>query len=37
LAALGIDPAGEYQDATGRPYPISLGRPLFGSVLESRR
>jgi hypothetical protein len=32
--ALGIDPAGHYPDLTGRPMPISHGRPiaaLYGS------
>ncbi|MSR57488.1 MAG: DUF1501 domain-containing protein [Planctomycetaceae bacterium] len=30
FSALGIDPAGHFQDAFGRPYPISTGRPLEG-------
>ena len=30
FSALGIDPAGHYQDALGRPYPISTGRPIEG-------
>ena len=29
-AALGIDPAGEYTDAIGRPFPISVGKPIAG-------
>ncbi|MFO1019787.1 MAG: DUF1501 domain-containing protein [Planctomycetales bacterium] len=28
LAALGVDPAGHFQDAFGRPYPISIGTPI---------
>jgi hypothetical protein len=29
-SALGINPAGHFQDATGRPYPIATGKPLTG-------
>lgn len=28
FSALGIDPHGHYTDATGRPFPISTGRPM---------
>src|SRR5690348_11125791 len=28
LAALGVDPAGEVRDATGRPLPINTGTPI---------
>lgn len=28
FAALGIDPSGHFQDATSRPYPISIGQPM---------
>jgi Protein of unknown function (DUF1501) len=28
FAALGIDPAGHYNDLTGRPYPIATGKPI---------
>jgi hypothetical protein len=30
FAALGIDPAGHYIDAIGRPYPVATGEPLAG-------
>jgi hypothetical protein len=30
FSALGIDPEGHYQDAFGRPYPISSGRTIAG-------
>lgn len=30
FSALGIDPEGHFQDAFGRPYPISSGRPIEG-------
>lgn len=30
FSALGIDPAGHYTDALGRPFPIALGRPIRG-------
>jgi len=30
FSALGIDPAGHFQDAFGRPYPIATGRPIEG-------
>lgn len=30
FSALGIDPSGHYQDAFGRPYPISTGQPIEG-------
>jgi hypothetical protein len=30
FAALGIDPAGHYEDAFGRPYPVAEGRPITG-------
>ena len=30
FSALGIDPAGHYQDAFGRPFPISNGQPISG-------
>jgi hypothetical protein len=30
FSALGIDPEGHFQDAFGRPYPISTGRPIEG-------
>ncbi len=30
FAALGIDPAGEYTDSLGRPFPISVGKPIAG-------
>ena len=29
-AALGIDPCAHYQDAAGRPYPITVGKPMHG-------
>jgi hypothetical protein len=28
--ALGIDPASHYEDATGRPYPLTIGQPIAG-------
>jgi hypothetical protein len=28
FSALGIDPAGHFTDATARPFPISIGRPI---------
>jgi len=28
FAALGVDPAGLYEDAIGRPFPITTGRPI---------
>jgi hypothetical protein len=28
FAALGIDPAGHYQDLSARPYVISSGKPI---------
>ncbi len=28
FSALGIDPTAHYADATGRPFPISIGRPI---------
>jgi hypothetical protein len=28
FAALGIDPAGHYTDLTGRPYPLTTGKPV---------
>jgi hypothetical protein len=28
FAALGIDPATEYVDALGRPFPLSIGTPI---------
>lgn len=30
FSALGVDPSGHYQDAFGRPYPISTGKPIEG-------
>src|SRR5207248_173715 len=30
FAALGIDPCAHYQDAAGRPYPITVGKPMHG-------
>ena len=30
FAALGIDPSGEFTDALGRPFPISVGKPIAG-------
>ncbi len=30
FSALGINPAGHYQDAFGRPFPISTGQPIAG-------
>jgi len=30
FSALGIDPSGHFQDATGRPYPIASGKPITG-------
>jgi len=30
LAALGIDPASEATDALGRPFPLTVGRPIAG-------
>jgi hypothetical protein len=30
FAALGIDPAGHYLDAIGRPFPVATGKPLAG-------
>lgn len=30
FSALGIDPEGHFQDAFGRPYPISSGKPIEG-------
>jgi hypothetical protein len=33
FSALGVDPSGHYQDAFGRPYPISTGRPIEGVYL----
>lgn len=30
FSALGIDPAGHYQDALGRPYAIATGKPIEG-------
>jgi uncharacterized protein (DUF1501 family) len=28
FSALGVDPAGHYEDGAGRPFPVSVGRPL---------
>ena len=28
FAALGIAPAGHYEDALGRPYPLATGKPI---------
>jgi hypothetical protein len=28
FSALGIDPAGDYRDAGGRPFPITIGKPI---------
>jgi hypothetical protein len=30
FAALGVDPGGEFTDALGRPFPISVGKPIAG-------
>jgi hypothetical protein len=30
LSALGIDPGSSYADPLGRPFPISVGRPMAG-------
>jgi hypothetical protein len=30
FSALGVDPAGHYEDAFGRPYPIATGKPIEG-------
>jgi hypothetical protein len=34
FSALGIDPAGHFTDATGRPFPIATGKPI-GRLYES--
>ena len=28
-SALGIDPSGHYTDSGGRPFPISIGKPIY--------
>jgi hypothetical protein len=28
FAALGVDPSGHYADPSGRPFPITTGRPI---------
>ena len=30
FAALGVDPATEYLDPLGRPFPVTIGRPIAG-------
>jgi len=30
FSALGIDPANHFHDAIGRPYPVSIGKPITG-------
>src|SRR5262249_5417765 len=30
LAALGLEPASEWTDALGRPFPLTVGRPIAG-------
>ena len=30
FAALGIDPAGHYEDQLGRPYAVATGKPITG-------
>lgn len=30
FSALGVDPAGHYTDSLGRPFPITVGRPIAG-------
>jgi hypothetical protein len=30
FSALGVDPSGHYSDLTGRPFPITIGKPIEG-------